>query len=156
MNKNCRFCKIIEGDRNGEEIVFENNEFIVVMDRNRKTSAGGICLIIPKQHVPNVLELTEEDGNGLVKVQSLVGKAMESAFKCDGIRIWTAVNKAAGQSIFHCHIHLVPSNSIKDRFIASYAGIYDLKKRIFGKVRLSDKVNFKLAEKIRAEIKASR
>ncbi|WP_424001219.1 HIT family protein [Maribacter sp. IgM3_T14_3] len=156
MNKDCRFCEIIGGDRNAEEIVFENNEFIVVSDRNRKTSSGGICLIIPKQHVPNILELTEQDGNGLIKIQSLVGKAMERAFKCNGIRIWTAVNKAAGQSIFHCHIHLVPCNSIMDRIIASYSGLYDLKKRIFGKRKLSEKVNFELAEKIRAEIKASR
>lgn len=156
MNKDCRFCQIIKGDRNGEEIVYENDEYIVLTDLNRKTSAGGICLIIPKQHVTNILELSEEQGKGLVKVQSMVGKAMVKAFNCKGIRVWSAVNKAAGQSIFHCHIHLVPCNSIKDRIIASYAGIYDFKKRIFGKSRLSEKVNFMLAEKIRKEIECGR
>ena len=43
-----RFSEIINGDRENEQIVFENNKFIVLTDRYRKTSVGSICLVIPK------------------------------------------------------------------------------------------------------------
>lgn len=55
---------------------------------------------------------------------------MQKAYNCKAIRIWTAVNKEAGQSIFHCHIHIVPCNSFKDRLTASFPGFYDYTNRI--------------------------
>ncbi len=78
---------------------------------------------------------------------------MQKAYNCNGIRIWTAVNKEAGQSIFHCHIHVLPCGSLKDRIIAGFPGIYDLKRKILGKHKLSESLNFELAEKIRREIR---
>jgi histidine triad (HIT) family protein len=91
----------------------------------------------------------------MVPMLNLVSKAMYKAFGNKGIRIWTAVNKEAGQSIFHCHLHIVPCNSLKDRIIANFPGIYDLKRRIlkFGNNKLNQNLNFKLAEKLRNQIK---
>jgi histidine triad (HIT) family protein len=151
--RDCIFCEIINENREKEQVVFENEEFIVLTDKFRKTSVGSICLIIPKKHKKNILELTETDGKQIIPVINIVSKAMQKAYDCNGIRIWTAVNKEAGQSIFHCHIHVLPCNSVKDRIIADFPGIYDLKKRILGKRELSESVNFKLAEKMRNEIK---
>lgn len=150
MNR-CVFCEIINGNRRNEEIIYENDEFIVLTDKYRKTSAGAICLIIPKEHKQNILELTEHSGIGLIKILNLVGRSMQTAFNCKGIRIWTAINKEAGQSIFHCHIHVVPCNSIFDRFIASFPGIYDAIRGILtlGKKELKQRLSFELAEKIR-------
>ena len=149
----CRFCEIINENRVGEEIVYECQEFIVLTDKFRKTSLGSICLVIPKYHTRNILELTENDAKEIVPVINIVSRAMQRAYKCNGIRIWTAVNKEAGQSIFHCHIHVLPCNSIKDRIIALFPGIYDLKEQVLGKSKLSESLNFELAEKIRNEIK---
>jgi histidine triad (HIT) family protein len=151
--ENCRFCEIINKNRKKEEIIYENQEFIVLTDKFRKTSFGSICLIIPKQHRQNVIELSEKEGKVIIPVIKIVSKAMQKAYNCNGIRIWTAINKEAGQSIFHCHIHVLPCKSIKDRLIANFPGIYDLKRRFFGKSELSETLNFKLAEKIRREIK---
>jgi histidine triad (HIT) family protein len=151
--RNCRFCEIINENREKEQVVFENEKFIVLTDKFRKTSVGSICLIIPKKHKKNILELTETDGKEIIPLISIVSKAMQKAYNCNGIRIWTAVNKEAGQSIFHFHIHVLPCNSVKDRIIANFPGIYDLKKRILGQRELSESLNFKLAEKIRNEIK---
>jgi len=49
----CKFCKIIESKevRVTEELIFENDGFIVTTDKYRKTSVGAIYLIIPKVHV---------------------------------------------------------------------------------------------------------
>ncbi|PJJ07863.1 histidine triad (HIT) family protein [Flavobacterium sp. 1] len=151
----CRFCQIISSQRENEEIIFESNEFIVITDQYRRTSAGAICLIIPKKHKQNILELEESNGNELIKTLKLIGMSMQKAYSCNGIRIWTAVNKEAGQSIFHCHIHLLACKSLKDRIIASFPGVYDLKRRIFNfrNRKLNRKLNFELAEKIRTVIK---
>nr|WP_315252622.1 HIT family protein [uncultured Flavobacterium sp.] len=151
----CRFCQIIHGDRKNEEIIYEDNEFIIITDKYRKTSLGSICLLIPKNHLKNILELTGEHSKRLVPILNLVSKAMQSAYKNKGIRIWTAVNKEAGQSVFHCHIHIVPCDSLKDRMIANFPGIYDLKRRVlkFGNNELRANENFKLAEKLRTKIK---
>lgn len=151
----CRFCKIIKGERNDEEIIFEDENFIVLTDKFRQTSAGSICLLIPKTHRSNILELTKKEGNAFFKILNLISISMQNAYNCKGIRIWTAVNKEAGQSIFHCHIHIVPCRSIKDRIIANFPGIYDWKRRIIklGNNKLKQNQNFKFAEKLRNSIK---
>jgi histidine triad (HIT) family protein len=150
----CRFCEILNGDRQNEEIVYEDDYFIVLTDKFRKTSVGSICLVIPKNHFKNILDLPPEYSEKLISILNLVNVALQKAFKSKAIRIWTAVNKEAGQSIFHCHIHLVPCNSLKDRIIASFPGIYDWKHRIFklGNNKLESTVNFQLADKLRNQI----
>jgi len=153
--ESCRFCQIIKGDRNNEEIIFEDDNFIVITDKYRQASVGSICLLIPKKHKKNILELTQEDENSFFKTLNLISSSMQNAYNCKGIRIWTAVNKQAGQSIFHCHIHIVPCNSIKDRIIANFPGIYDWKMRIIklGNNKLKQQQHFVLAEKLRNSIK---
>lgn len=152
--KECRFCKIIKGDRKNEEIIFENELFIILTDKYRQTSIGSICLLIPKQHLKNILELSNDHSKELVPILKNLNFAMQKAYNCKGIRIWSAVNKEAGQSIFHCHIHIVPCNSLKDRIIASFPGIYDLKRRILrlGNNKLSASKNFEFANKLRSEM----
>lgn len=152
--KECRFCKIIEGDRVNEEVIFENDLFIVIADKYRQTSIGSICLLIPKKHLKNILELSSDHSKGLVPILKSINYSMQKAYNCKGIRIWTAVNKEAGQSIFHCHIHIVPCNSFKDRIIASFPGIYDWKRRILrlGNHKLNASKNFELADKLRSEM----
>ena len=152
MNE-CKFCQIIN-NRNDDEIVFETDNFIVLTDKYRRTSVGAICLIIPKNHYRNLLEIPNENGNELLEVIEIISKSMQKAYNCNGIRIWTAINKEAGQSIFHSHIHILPCKSIKDRLIASFPGIYDLARKIFtfGNHSLDKKIRFELAEKIRQEI----
>lgn len=145
----CRFCEIINESRENEEVLYENDDFIVLTDKFRKTSVGSIALVIPKKHRENILKLAENESQNILEVIQIISKAMQKAYHCKGIRVWTAVNKEAGQSIFHCHIHIVPCNSLKDRFIADFPGIYDLFNKILRKPKLSKSLHFKLAEKIR-------
>jgi histidine triad (HIT) family protein len=147
-----RFTEIINGDRDNEQVVFENDKFIVLTDKYRRTSVGSICLVIPKKRRRNLLELTESESKELIPIINLISKSMQKAYSCNGIRIWTAINKEAGQSIFHCHIHILPCDSFNDRLIANFPGIYDLKRRITGKHELAKSVNYELAEKLRNEI----
>ncbi len=153
MNE-CKFCQIINNNRNDEEVIFETENFIVLTDKYRRTSVGAICLIIPKMHFKNILEIPKERGNELLEVIEKISESMQKAYNCNGIRIWTAVNREAGQSILHSHIHVLPCKSIKDRFIALFPGIYDFLRKIttFGNNKSDKKTSFELAEKIRREI----
>lgn len=151
----CRFCQIIDSKGKDEEIIYENEQFIILIDKYRTTSVGPICLVIPKEHKANILDLEESIGADLIKILKLVGGSMQEVFNSKGIRIWTAVNKEAGQSIFHCHIHVLACNSISDRFIASFPGIYDLASQItrFGRRnRLRQEQNLNLVRVLKNEI----
>jgi histidine triad (HIT) family protein len=151
----CRFCEIInEPKKANEEVVFENEHFIVLLDKYRQTSIGGICLIVPKKHRANLFELDEYEASEIINLISFIGKKMQEAYSARGIRVWTAINKEAGQSIFHCHIHLVPCNRFMDRLTAMIPGIYDILRRIFklNKSALNSERLFEYAEKIRIQI----
>lgn len=152
----CKFCKIIEGDRRGEEVIYESESFIVLTDRYRKTSAGAICLLLSKAHIENLLQMPDQQGEELLRIVKMVSNAMKAAYNCKGLRVWSAVGKAVGQSVFHCHIHLVPCNSIKDRFIAAVPGAYDKVRAVtkLGRRHLSSEENSLLAERIRQELTA--
>jgi histidine triad (HIT) family protein len=145
----CRFCEIInEPKKANEEVVFENEHFIVLLDKYRQTSIGGICLIVPK------FELDEYEASEIINLISFIGKKMQEAYSARGIRVWTAINKEAGQSIFHCHIHLVPCSRFMDRLTAMIPGIYDILRRIskLNKSALNSERLFEYAEKIRIQI----
>ena len=148
----CRFCEIINGKRENEQLIFENEQFIVVTDRYRKTSVGSICFVIPKKHRRNILKLTELECKELLSITKMISRSIQKAYQSKGVRIWTAINKEAGQSIFHCHIHILPCNSFYDRLIADFPGIYDSIRRITSRRALSKSLNRKRAEKLRFEI----
>ncbi|MEL6537933.1 MAG: HIT family protein [Bacteroidota bacterium] len=126
MKENCRFCEIIHGDRENEEVVWETEHYLVLLDPYRRTSVGAICLIIPKKHRENLLELDEQESQAAIHTMQRVAEALQNAYGCKGVRVWTAVNPEAGQSILHCHFHVLGCRSFADRIIASFPGIYDL------------------------------
>ena len=67
------------------------------------------CLIIPKRHVIDYFDLTNDE---LIACNNLIKKVKEETFKKDksvkAFNIGTNAGKMAGQSIMHCHIHLIP------------------------------------------------
>ena len=70
------------------------------------------CLIIPKRHIKDFFELTNEE---LVACNDLVKKVKNEVIKKDpnieGFNLGTNIGKVSGQSILHCHLHLIPRRS---------------------------------------------
>jgi len=152
----CRFCEIIKDQhaRIDEDVVFENEEYLGLIDKFRKPSVGLICLLIPKAHIETILDLDEKYGQSLVQTIQLISKSMQSVYKCNGIRIWTATNKEAGQSVPHFHIHIIPCKTNRDRILALIPGGIDLLRRIvrFGKRPIDQDMRSRRAELLRNEI----
>ena len=101
-NNPCIFCKIIK-----EELQFENQLAYSSIDSYPVSEFHS--LIVPKRHVETYFELTNEE---IQACNELILKTKEKILRKDssvkGFNIGTNVGRSAGQSIMHCHIHLIP------------------------------------------------
>lgn len=100
----CIFCKILEGKIPSYKI-YEDNHVYAFLDITQGTK--GHTLIIPKEHLPNVYDLTEDVAQNMFKVVPKIAKALKSAFNPIGLNIISNNGKPL-QSVMHFHIHLIP------------------------------------------------
>ena len=101
-NKPCIFCKIRK-----EELQFENQ--LAYSSKDSYPVSEFHSLIVPKRHVETYFDLNKEE---ILACNDLILKTKEKILKQDssvkGFNIGTNAGKVAGQSIMHCHIHLIP------------------------------------------------
>lgn len=105
MNDNCIFCKLANGVF-PTATVYEDEDFRAIMDI--EPAAKGHVLLIPKQHMPNLLEADEATLAKALPVAKKIANAMVKALGCDGVNVLQNNNEAAWQTVFHLHIHLIP------------------------------------------------
>ena len=101
-NKPCIFCNIKKsGSIRENELAYISYDTYPVSDQH--------CLIIPKRHIKNYFDLTREE---LIACDDLIKIAKDEIEKNDpkveGFNLGTNIGKASGQSILHCHFHLIP------------------------------------------------
>lgn len=105
MESNCIFCKICAGDI-PSATVYEDGDFRAIMDI--APAAKGHIIILPKKHSANLYELDEDTAAKALLLASKLAKAMKAELACDGINLLQNNEEAAGQTVFHFHIHLIP------------------------------------------------
>ncbi|HSM31221.1 MAG TPA: histidine triad nucleotide-binding protein [Woeseiaceae bacterium] len=104
-DKDCLFCKIVDGNLDAD-IVYENDSLIAFRDIDPKAPTH--ILLIPRRHIATMNDLQHDD-------EGLVGELFVTATKLaadegladDGYRVVMNCNEAAGQSVFHIHLHLM-------------------------------------------------
>lgn len=101
----CIFCKLANGEI-PTNTIYEDNDFRVILDA--APANLGHCLVLPKSHAANILEMDSELVGKGFKVAQKIAKAVKKATGCDGINILQNNGKAAGQTVFHFHIHIIP------------------------------------------------
>ncbi len=74
----------------------------------------GHTLVVPKQHYDNFLSCEEETLAHLMKVASMLGRHIMQKTNAAGMNILSNVNEAAGQSVMHFHVHLIPRYDTSD------------------------------------------
>ena len=104
-NNDCLFCKIIGGEIPSKTI-YEDEEFRVILDISPATK--GHALIIPKEHYANIYEMPEETAAHVMILAKKLAAHMTEVLKCDGLNIMQNNGEAAGQTVFHFHMHLIP------------------------------------------------
>lgn len=105
MKDDCIFCKILKGDI-PSFCIYENDDFKVILDRF--PAAKGHVLILPKEHYQDLFELPEGISKQIYPLAQKIASAIKGALGADGINIVQNNGEAAGQSVFHFHMHIVP------------------------------------------------
>lgn len=104
-DQNCIFCKILSGEI-PSAVVYEDEEFKVILDVG--PAAKGHMLILPREHYEDIMEMPEELVSKAFLLAKKMAVRMESVLGCDGINVLQNNHEAAGQTVFHFHIHLIP------------------------------------------------
>ncbi len=105
---NCIFCKIAMGEI-PSNTVYEDNDFRVILDI--APANPGHCLILPKNHAADIFEMDEELVAKAHCLAKKIATALKSALKAEGVNILQNNGAAAGQSVSHYHIHVIPRNT---------------------------------------------
>jgi len=102
---NCIFCKIAKGEIPAATL-YEDELFRVILDLGPATR--GHALILPKEHFVNLYEIPEEMERKAFVLAKKMAIEMTDVLQCDGFNIVQNNGTAAGQTVFHFHIHLIP------------------------------------------------
>lgn len=101
----CIFCKIANGEIPAAAL-YEDQDFCVILDLN--PAASGHALILPKYHYQDVCDLDEAVGAKVLPLAGKIGSAMKRALGCDGFNLVQNNGTAAGQTVNHFHMHIIP------------------------------------------------
>ena len=108
----CIFCKIANGEI-PSATVYEDKDFRVIMDIS--PASEGHMIILPKEHAANVFELSDEIASKIYVLAKKLAKALKEELDCDGINILQNNGEAAGQTVFHLHMHIIVYQKALDK-----------------------------------------
>ncbi len=101
----CIFCQIVSGQIPSSK-VYEDEEVLAFLDITQVTT--GHTLVIPKKHYRNVLEMDAEAASSLFAPVPKIAKQLQEKLGASGVNIINNNEEAAGQTVFHTHVHLLP------------------------------------------------
>lgn len=101
----CIFCKIVK-KQIPSHIIYESGRVLAFLDI--APTNPGHTLIIPKEHFSTVLETPDDVLKELIITTKNIAKAVKEGVNADGVNIGINTEKAAGQIIFHTHLHIIP------------------------------------------------
>jgi histidine triad (HIT) family protein len=103
--ENCIFCKIANGEI-PTNTIYEDEGFRVILDNGPATK--GHALVLPKGHYANLYEIPEDVLSGAAVVAKKVAATMKEKLSCDGLNLVQNNGEAAGQTVMHFHLHIIP------------------------------------------------
>ena len=101
----CIFCQII-AHKAPADFVYEDDYVVAFMDIFPATR--GHCLIVPRQHVRNLYDVAPDLAVAVMNVAVRLAPALRDVTRADGMNLWQSSERAAGQVVFHFHMHLLP------------------------------------------------
>jgi histidine triad (HIT) family protein len=102
---NCVFCRIVAKEIPAA-VVYEDEHTLAFMDAGQVNP--GHVLVAAKGHAENIYELNDFQAAALLRAAARVARAIRDAYQPQGLSVYQANGKAAWQSVFHYHMHLVP------------------------------------------------
>jgi histidine triad (HIT) family protein len=105
MSESCIFCQIARKEAPAS-VVYEDDQIIAFMSIH--PVSVGHTLVVPKKHYENIYEIPEEEVAYLYKIVKNITYAVNKTVDAEGIRIVQNNGEAAGQVVFHMHVHIIP------------------------------------------------
>lgn len=105
MEDNCIFCKIANGVIPSATL-YEDEDFRVILDLG--PASKGHALILPKSHAANLFDLPDELAAKAMILAKKTARKLQDGLHADGINVIQNNGEAAGQTVFHFHVHLIP------------------------------------------------
>ncbi|MEG0297855.1 MAG: histidine triad nucleotide-binding protein [Clostridium sp.] len=108
--ENCLFCKIIKGDIPCSK-VYEDDKVLAFNDISPEAPVH--VLIIPKEHITSVNEITEENSNIISHIFTVINKiVLELDISESGYRVVNNCGEHGGQTVNHLHFHILGGRSL--------------------------------------------
>lgn len=105
VHEDCIFCRIANGEI-PSATVYEDEDFRAILDLG--PASKGHTLILPKEHYDDLTTLDEKIGSKVLSVAARIGKAMKEGLGCAGFNLVQNNGEAAGQTVKHFHMHVIP------------------------------------------------
>ena len=105
IKDDCIFCKLANGIFPTNSI-YEDDDFNVILDVN--PGNRGHALIIPKQHFDDLFQVDDEVAAKIMPLAKKIAAAVKKVTGCDGVNVLQNNGLAAGQTVFHIHVHIIP------------------------------------------------
>lgn len=105
------FCKIIKGEIPSTK-VYEDDDVLAILDVSQVTR--GHTLVMPKKHYANMLDCPSDILHKVMDVAQRIGQADMLVLGASGINILSNAGEAAGQSVPHFHVHVIPRYARED------------------------------------------
>ena len=107
----CVFCKIANGEIPSHK-VYEDNQILAFLDISQTTR--GHTLVITKEHFQNFLYVPKDLLSRAISVAQQVAQSQVASLGANGVNILINTNEAAGQTVMHFHIHVIPRYDAMD------------------------------------------
>ena len=107
------FCRIIRGEIPSHKI-YEDADVLAILDISQVTK--GHVLVMPKEHYENFLATPQEIMHKVMDVAQRIGQVQIKMLGAKGVNILSNVYEAAGQTVMHFHVHVIPRYENTDNF----------------------------------------
>jgi histidine triad (HIT) family protein len=104
----CIFCKLVAGQIPSTR-VYEDEHTLAFMDLGQVNP--GHVLVAVKKHAASLFEIEEVQAEAIARATVKISRALKKAFEPEGLSVYQANGKAAGQTVFHYHVHLLPRHA---------------------------------------------
>ena len=108
----CFFCEIASGSTHQWQVLAEDKLTITLL--NGRQFEIGQCVVIPRRHVPTLLELESAEESAVMAAAKRLARALVDAYAPDGILLYQNNGIGSGQEVPHFHLHVVPRQTGSD------------------------------------------
>jgi diadenosine tetraphosphate (Ap4A) HIT family hydrolase len=108
----CFFCEIANGNTHQWQIVDEDEITITLL--NGRQFEIGQCVVIPRRHVPTLLDLESSEESAVMAAAKRLARALVDTYSPDGLLLYQNNGIGSGQEVPHFHLHVVPRQPASD------------------------------------------